>query len=79
MFLEKSTELKLGGELNPRRILSEAKKKKNQPTNYQQLQNHNHNLKTKSMKQDVSRLFTELVGTCSDVTSHFQDIHLILK
>lgn len=78
MFLEKSTEINLGGELNPRRILSEAKK----PTNQKNINNSKtkmSNLKTKSMKQDVSRLFTELIGTCSDVTSHFQDIHLILK
>lgn len=58
MFLEKNTALKLGAELNPRGILFLKKTNKQKLTNSKTKPN---NLKTKSMKQEVSRLFTEPV------------------
>lgn len=58
MFLGKHTELKLGAELNLRGILFLKKKK---PQTTKNSKTNTNNLKTKSMKQDVSRFFTELV------------------
>lgn len=71
MFLEKSTKLKLGAELNPRGILFLKKKKK-------QLQNQNQQPQN---KEDEIRCVQIIywTSTCSDVTSHFQDMHLMLK